>query len=53
MGTPGQTKCNEVPYTRKEVIKQYKAKSQEKVNKSGYKVVEVSYESAPIDAEDE
>jgi poly [ADP-ribose] polymerase 2/3/4 len=52
VGVPGQNKCNECP-TKKEVIRQYNVKSQEKVKRSGYKVVEVTYEQGDLDMDDD
>ena len=53
MGVTGQIKYSDAPLTRKEVIRQYKAKSSEKVNKGGYKVIEVTYEQSHLNMEDE
>ena len=49
VGMPGQTSMSEAPLDRNEVIRQYHVKTQAKVNRGGYKVIEVNYEQGPIE----
>jgi predicted DNA-binding WGR domain protein len=49
VGVPGKTSVSETPLDRKEVIRQYNAKTQAKVTRGGYKVIEVNYEQGPIE----
>lgn len=44
VGVPGQIRFSENPLSRQEVIRQYHAKSQEKVKRGGYQVIDVTYE---------
>ena len=43
VGVSGQIKFSQHPLPRNEVLRQYKAKTQEKVKRGGYKVIDVTY----------
>jgi predicted DNA-binding WGR domain protein len=53
VGVPGQIKFSESPLTRKEVIRQYNSKIQEKLARGGYKPIDVTYEYASLNVEEE
>jgi poly [ADP-ribose] polymerase len=53
VGVRGQVKYSDDVLSKQEVIRQYHAKSQEKVKRGGYKMIDVTYDQGCGDIDDE